>query len=74
MCKELANKRFFREILTIQEEELRVKNERKDIKYYAQRNIRAENLIYFVNKETLKEQHRKQQRNKSSVIDKVTKE
>ena len=38
-----------------------MENERKDIKYYAQRNIKLENLIHFVNKETLKEQHRKQQ-------------
>ena len=51
-----------------------MENERKDIKYYVQRNIRVENLIHFVNKETLKEQHRKQQKNKSSGIDKVTKE
>jgi len=51
-----------------------VENERKDIKYYAQRNIRVENLIHFVNKERLKEQHRKQQRNKASGIDKVTKD
>lgn len=46
----------------------------KDIKYYAQRNIKVENLIHFVNKERLKEQHRKQQRNKASGIDKVTKD
>lgn len=51
-----------------------MENERKDIKYYAQRNIRVENLIHFVNKETLKEQHRKQQRNKASGIDKMTKD
>lgn len=51
-----------------------MENERKDIKYYAQRNIKVENLIHFVNKETLKEQHRKQQRNKASGIDKITKE
>lgn len=51
-----------------------MENERKDIKYYAQRNIRVENLIHFVNKERLKEQHRKQQRNKASGIDKVTKD
>ena len=36
-----------------------MENERKDIKYYAQRNIRVENLIHFVNKERLKEQHKK---------------
>ena len=51
-----------------------MENERKDIKYYAQRNIRVENLIHFVNKERLKEQHRKQQRNKASGIDKMTKD
>ena len=31
-----------------------MENERKDIKYYAQKNIRVENLIHFVNKEALK--------------------
>lgn len=51
-----------------------MENERKDIKYYAQRNIRIENIIHFVNKERLKEQHRKQQRNKASGIDKMTKD
>lgn len=51
-----------------------MENERKDIKYYAQRNIKLENLIHFVNKETLKEQHRKQQGNKASGVDKMTKE
>ena len=50
-----------------------MENERKDIKYYARRNIRVKNLIHFVNKERLKEQHRKQQKNKASGIDKVTK-
>lgn len=51
-----------------------MENEQKDIKYYAQRNIRIENIIHFVNKEILKEQHRKQQRNKTSGIDKMTKD
>ena len=51
-----------------------MENERKDIKYYAQRNIKVENLIHLVNKERLKEQHNKQQKNKASGIDKVTKE
>lgn len=51
-----------------------MENERKDIKYYAQRGIKVENLIHFVNKETLKEQHRKQQRNKASGVDKITKD
>ena len=31
-----------------------MENGRKDIKYYAQKNIRVENLIHFVNKEALK--------------------
>ena len=51
-----------------------MENERKDIKYYAQRNIKVENLIHFVNKERLIEQHIKQQRNKASGIDKITKD
>ena len=51
-----------------------MENERKDIRYYAQKNIRIENLIHLVNKETLKEQHWKQQRNKASGIDKITKD
>ncbi len=51
-----------------------MENELKDIKYYAQNNIRLENLIHFVNKETIEEQHRKQQRGKASGIDKVTKD
>ena len=46
----------------------------KDIKYYTQKNIRIENLIHLVNKETLREQNWKQQRNKASGIDKVTKD
>ena len=51
-----------------------MENERKDIKYYAKRNIRVENLIHLVNKETLKEQHKKQQRGASKGVDKITKE
>lgn len=51
-----------------------MENERKDIKYYAQRNIKVENIIHLVNKETLKLQHEKQNNNKASGIDKMTKE
>ena len=51
-----------------------MENERKDIKYYAARDIKLENLIHLVNKENLKEQHRKQQKNRASGIDRVTKE
>ena len=53
---------------------MKVENERKDIRYFAQRNIKVENLIHFVNKENLKEEHKKQKKNKASGIDKVTKE
>lgn len=51
-----------------------MENERKDIKYFARRDIKVENLIHLVNKERLKEQHRKQQKKKASGVDKVTKE
>lgn len=51
-----------------------MENEQKDIKYFAQRNIKIQNLIHLVNKETLKEQHRKQIKGKASGIDKITKE
>lgn len=48
-------------------------NELKDIEYHSRKGEKLENLIRFVNKETLKEQHRKQQVNKASGVDKVTK-
>ena len=51
-----------------------MENERKDIKYFAQKNIKLENLIHYVNEERLKEEHRRQQKKKASGIDKVTKE
>ena len=51
-----------------------MENERKDIKYFSQKDIKLENLIHYVNKENLKEEHRRQQKNKASGIDKVTKE
>ncbi len=49
-------------------------NERKDIKYQIEKGYKPISLIHLVNKETLKEQHRKQQNNKASGIDKITKE
>lgn len=49
-------------------------NELKDIGYHSRKGDKLENLIRFVNKETLKEQHRKQQANKASGIDKITKQ
>lgn len=49
-------------------------NERKDIKYQIEKGYKLQTLMHKVNKETLKEQHVKQQRNKASGIDKITKE
>ena len=49
-------------------------NERKDIKYQIEKGYKLQTLMHKVNKETLKEQHVKQQRNKASGIDKVTKD
>ena len=51
-----------------------MENERKDIKYFAQRDIKVENLMHLVNKENLLKKHKEQQKNKASGIDKVTKE
>lgn len=49
-------------------------NERKDIKYQIEKGYKLQTLIHKVNKETLVKQHRQQQKNKASGIDKVTKE
>lgn len=49
-------------------------NERKDIKYQVEKGYRPTSLIHLVNKETIKEQHRKQQKGKASGIDRITKE
>ena len=49
-------------------------NERKNIKYQIEKGYKLQTLMHKVNKETLKEQHVKQQRNKASGIDKITKE
>lgn len=51
-----------------------MENERKDIKYQVKHGYKLYTLIHYVNKETLKEQHRKQQKGKASGIDKITKE
>lgn len=51
-----------------------MENERKDIKYQVEKGYKPTSLIHLVNKETIKEQHRKQQKGKASGIDKVTKE
>ena len=49
-------------------------NERKDIKYQIEHGYKLQTLMHKINKETLIEQHRKQQKNKASGIDKVTKD
>lgn len=49
-------------------------NERKDIKYQIEQGYKLQTLMHKVNKETLKEQHRKQQKSKARGIDQVTKE
>lgn len=49
-------------------------NELKDIEYHSRKGEKLENLIRYVNKETLKEQHKKQQKGKASGMDKITKE
>lgn len=51
-----------------------MENERKDIKYQIEHGYKLQTLMYKINKETLKEQHRKQQNNKARGIDKITKE
>ena len=51
-----------------------MENERKDIKYQVEKGYRPTSLIHLVNKETIKEQHRKQQNGKASGIDNITKE
>lgn len=49
-------------------------NEQKDINYQIQHGYKLQTIMHKVNKETLKEQHKKQQKNKASGIDKITKE
>lgn len=51
-----------------------MENERKDIKYQIEHGYKLQTLIHKVNEVTLKEQHRKQQKNKASGIDGITKE
>ena len=51
-----------------------MENERKDIKYQIEHGYKVQTLMHKVNEETLKEQHRKQLKNKASGIDGITKE
>ena len=49
-------------------------NERKDIKYQVEKCYKLTSIIHLVNKETLIEQHKIQQKGKATGIDKVTKD
>lgn len=51
-----------------------MENERKDIRYYSQNNIKLQNLIRYVNRENLIQMHNKQKKGKASGIDRITKE
>lgn len=48
--------------------------ERKDIKYQLSKGYKLQTLMHKVNKETLKEQHKRQQQGKASGVDQMTKE
>lgn len=49
-------------------------NDYKVIRYHSENKRKVENLMHYINKEALEEQHRKQQNNKASGVDKITKE
>lgn len=51
-----------------------MENERKDITYQIQQGHKLQTLIHYVNKETLVKQHGKQQSNKATGVDRMTKE
>ena len=51
-----------------------METKRKDIKTQLQQGYRLQTLMHRVNKETLKEQHMKQQSGKAKGVDDVTKE
>ena len=51
-----------------------METKRKDIKYQLEHGYKLQTIMHYVNKETLKKQHEKQQNGKASGIDGVTKE
>ena len=51
-----------------------MENERKDIRYQVSKGYKLQTLIHYVNKETLKKQHEKQQKRKATGMDGVSKE
>ncbi len=51
-----------------------METKRKDIKYQIQQGYKLQTIMHYVNRETLIKQHEKQQKNKASGIDGITKE
>lgn len=51
-----------------------MENESKDIRYQLEQGYKLQTLMHRVNRETLKEQHRKQKTGKAKGVDKMTKE
>ena len=51
-----------------------METKRKDIKYQLEHGYKLQTLIHKVNKETLLKQHERQQKNKATGVDNVTKE
>ena len=51
-----------------------METKRKDIKYQLEQGYKLQTIMHYVNEETLKKQHEKQESNKASGIDGVTKE
>jgi group II intron reverse transcriptase/maturase len=56
------------------EEVANMETKRKDIKYQIQQGYKLQTIMHYVNRETLMKQHEKQQKNKASGIDGITKE
>ena len=51
-----------------------MENERKVIEYHSKQGKKVENLMHYINKETLMKQHRKQIKGKATGIDNMNKE
>lgn len=66
--------RFFSKTLITLEVMKIMENARKDIKQISIEHKRVQTLMNYVNKETLKIQHEKQQKGKATGVDQITKE
>ena len=51
-----------------------MESERKVIEYHSKQGKKVENLMHYINKETLMEQHKKQTKGKATGIDGMSKE